>query len=155
MDVMTTHIQKLTTQQFSAKYEKITTLVKTITQLELEIDGQEQYAIRPNLRIQGLQDDARGEDVDKKVLTMINEGMGFYPPLTCTDLERSRRLGRAAPGQARPRAVIARFATERIRDAVYRCRGALKGFNDAQHPDFRIFDNEHLTARRAALCLGM
>ena len=102
LDVMTTQIQKLTTQ-LSAKDEKITTLMKTITQLELKIDGQEQCSRRPNLRIQGLQDDARGEDVDKKVLTMINERIGFNPPLTCTVIERSHRLGRAAPGHARPR----------------------------------------------------
>ena len=68
-----------------------------------------------------------------------------------TDLERSHRLGRVVPGQKRPRAVIVRFVSERMRDSVYRARGSLKGYNDGKEQHTRIFINEDLTARRATI----
>ena len=150
LDVLTAQMDNMT-RQLAAKDERIQTLEKTVLHLEGQLDAQEQYSRRSNLRIQGIMDDARGEDVEKKVLGVINKDMGFNPPLKATDLERSHRLGRVAPGQGRPRVVIVRFATERLRDAVYRCRGSLKGYNDAHHPDARIFINEDLTAKRATL----
>ena len=125
---------------------------KLLTELlERQLDAHEQYSRRPNLRIQGIPEDGRGEDVELKVLFVVNEKMGFYPPLRPTDIERSHRLGRAVSGQERPRAVIVRFGSERVRDSVYRARGSLKGHNDGKQQHARIFINEDLTARRATI----
>ena len=76
-----------------------------------------------------------------KVLSVVNEKMGFDPPLIPTDLERSHRLGRVVSGQKRPRAVIVRFVSERMRDSVYRARGSLKGYNDGKEQHTRILYN--------------
>ena len=84
---------------------------------------------------------------------VANEKMGFDTPLIPTDLERCHRLGRVVPGQKRPRAVIVRFVSERMRDSVYRARGSLKGYNDGKEQHTRIFINEDLTARRATICV--
>ncbi len=40
--------------------------------LELELDELQQYIRRPNLRIQGIEDDARGEDLERKLLAVRN-----------------------------------------------------------------------------------
>ena len=77
-------------------------LETTVNHLEQQLDAHEQYSRRPNLRVQGIPEDGRGEDVESKVLSVVNEKMGFDPPLIPTDLERSHRLGRVVSGQKRP-----------------------------------------------------
>ena len=135
----------------TAKDDTIRTVETTVHHLERQLDAHEQYSRRPNLRIQGIPEDGRGEDVELKLLSVVNENMGFNPPLRPTDIERSHRLGRAVSGQERPRAVIVRFGSERVRDSVYRARGSLKGHNDGKQQHARIFINEDLAARRAAI----
>ena len=40
--------------------------------LEFELDELQQYTRRPKLRIQGIEEDFRGEDLERKVLAVIN-----------------------------------------------------------------------------------
>ena len=150
LDTLTSKLESITTQ-LTAKDDTIHTLETTVHHLARQLDAHEQYSRRPNLRIQGIPEDGRGEDVELKVLSVVNEKMGFNPPLRPTDIERSHRLGRAVSGQERPRAVIVRFGSERVRDSVYRARGSLKGHNDGKQQHARIFINEDLTARRATI----
>ncbi len=53
-------------------------------------------------------------------------------------------------GQPRHRPIIARFRSERLRDAIYRSRFNLKTYNE-NHGGSMMSINEDLTARRAAL----
>ena len=150
LDTLTKKIELLT-DQLNEKDIKIEYLEKKADKLESQLDNLEQYSRRANLRIQGIHEDTAGEDIPRKVLHVINDEMGCHPPLTPTDIERAHRVGRAAAGMPRPRAVIVRFASERMRDVVYRSRGSLKGYNDAHQADARIYLNEDLTSRRATL----
>ena len=84
-------------------------------------------------------------------LNIIDEKMGFLPPIKCENIERCHRLGRQVDGQRQPRAVIVRFNSERLRDAVFRARGSLKDFNNTQERATRICLNEDLTAKCASL----
>ena len=139
--------------QLIEKDNVIKTLLQNVNQLETKIDHHEQYSRRANIRIHGVQEDVRGENVEAKVLNIINEKMGFLPPIKCENIERCHRLGRQVDGQRQPRAVIVRFNSERLRDAVFRARGSLKDFNNTQERATRIFLNEDLTAKRASLAL--
>ena len=150
LDTLTSKLESISIQ-LTAKDHIIHTLETTVNHLEQQLDAHEQYSRRPNLRVQGIPEDGRGEDVESKVLSVVNEKMGFDPPLIPTHLERCHRLGRVVPGQKRPRAIIVRFVSERMRDSVYRARGSLKGYNDGKEQHTRIFINEDLTARRATI----
>ena len=149
LDMLTTKLEQLT-EHLATKDVKIATLETTINKLETKIDDQEQYSRRANIRIQGIKEDVKGEDIETKVLHLPNKEMKLNPPLTSTDLERSHRLGRVAIDQVRPRTVV-RFRSERIRDAVFRSRETLKEFNANQLLPNRIYLNEDLTARRSSL----
>ena len=150
LDMLTTKLEQLT-EHLATKDAKIATLETTINKLETKIDDQEQYSRRANIIIQGIKEDVKGEDIETKVLHLLNKEMKLNPPLTSTDLERSHRLGRVAIDQVRPRTVIVRFRSERIRDAVFRSRGTLKEFNANQLLPNQIYLNEDLTARRSSL----
>ena len=95
------------------------------------------------------------ENVKDKVLTMINDNMGFHPPIQSVELERCHGLGRPVEGQGRPRTVIVRFNSERLSDQIYRSRGMLKGFNATNDPDKQIYLNEDLTTKRSELVYNM
>ena len=150
LDMLTTKLEQLT-EHLATKDAKIATLQTTVNKLETKIDDQEQYSRRANIRIQGIKDDVKGEDIESKVLHLLNKEMKLNPPLSSTDLERSHRLGRVAIDQVRPRTVIVRFRSERLRDVVLRSRGTLKEFNANQSQQNRIYLNEDLTARRSSL----
>ena len=139
------------TKQLTHKDEQLDILEKRIQTLEEEVDCQEQYSRRPNLRIQGIPEETNGT-TEQKVLLLINETMGFTPPLALTDVERAHRIGppKDKEGRPRKRPIIVRFRAERLRDSVFRARSKLKEHNQG-HPDARIFMNEDLTAHGASL----
>ena len=150
IDILNTTVATLSSQ-LREKYAKITLLEERLTKVEEDLDRCEQYSRRPNLRIQGLSDDVRGEDTERKVLYAINVNMGFKPPLEIDQIERCHRLGRVVVGQARPRVTIVRFTKERDRDAVFYARGMLKSYNSTQSNERKIYINEDLTSKRAML----
>ena len=76
--------------------------------LELELDELQQYTRRPNLRIQGIEEDIRGEDLERKVLAVINGQIKLDPPVERKDIERCHRLGRVNDQQNQPRTSIVR-----------------------------------------------
>ena len=90
-----------------------------MNELENKIDRHEQYSRRANTRIHGVLEDVRGE----KVPNIINEKVGFLPA----------------------RAVIVRFNSERLREAVFRARarGSLRDRNEQR--------GSSSTAKRASL----
>ena len=137
------------------KEQRIDQLETKVEHLEIALDSHERYSRRANLRINGIWDEAKGKIVDDKVLTVVNDNIGFHPPIQSVDLERCHRLGRPVEGQGRPITVIVRFNSERLRDQIYRSRGMLKGFNATNDPDKRIYLNEDLTTKRSKLVYKM
>ena len=125
----------------------IAELEKKVSTLELELEELQQYSRRPNLRLQGIEDDTRGEDLERKLLAVINGEMKLDPPVERKDIERCQRLGRVdgQQKQNQPRTTIVRFTSERVRDSVYRSRGTLKEYNSKRGVGSKVFINEDLT----------
>ena len=142
--------------QLSEKNARIKTLEDKVDALESDHDAVEQYSRRPNLRVQGVREMGDGEDTDAMILDLLNTKMSMDPPIERQHIERSHRLGRKLDHQdgrrdgahARPRVITVRFATERLRDEVFRARTKLKHHNK-EHRDNQIYLNDDLTMRRA------
>ena len=80
------------TTQLNIRDSRIDRLEKRLTKLEIDSDNQEQYTIRPNVRIHGFSE--QGDDTtDDNVLFVINNTLWLTPKLVLTDVERSHRLG--------------------------------------------------------------
>ena len=139
--------------QLAERDVHIAELEKKVSTLELELDELQQYSRRPNLRLQGVEDDTRGEDLERKLLAVINGEMKLDPPVERKDIERCHRLGRVdgQQKQNQPRTAIVRFTSERVRDSVYRSRGSLKEYNSKRGIGSRVFINEDLTRSRSKL----
>ena len=117
MDAMGRSIDNLTTQ-LASKEETISKLEKKIEALENSVDDTEQYTRRSNLIFRGFAELGRGEDTDARILALVNDEMDLAPPLQLADIARSHRLGAPRP-DARSRAIIVRFTSDRVRDTVY------------------------------------
>ena len=125
-----------------------------VSVLETSVDASEQYGRRANLRIQGIVESGAGagagEDACAKVLDVINSTMLLRPPLTDVDIERCHRLGRQTD-LTRPRTMIVRFRSEKLRDTVFNARGQLKTSNKSKEPAQRVYFNEDLTKGRSLM----
>lgn len=136
--------------QLEAKDERIVALESDVTKLKNLLDDQEQYSRRESLRFSGIAESINGEDTDQLVLDLVNKEMKLVPPLERDDIARSHRSGDKDKAQDGRRAILARFATYRIRDRVIRARRNLKTYNiKAKREDRpRVFINEDLTKQR-------
>lgn len=160
IDSLTNQVSHLS-DQLKGKDECIAALEKRVSTLESDLEKQEQYTRRANVRIQGIEENPNGENTDQLVLDLVNQSMKLAPPLEFKHIERSHRLGSRfdedgnlrmdEDGNPRNRAIIVRFNSERVRDTVYRARGQLKGFNQGRDQSKRVWINEDLTDTRAAL----
>ena len=108
-DLTNAKLTKLSAQ-LAERDEHIAELDKKVSTLEFELDELQQYTRRPNLRIQGIEEDFRGEDLERKVLAVINSHMKVDPPVERKDIERCHRLGRVDAQKNQPRTSIVRFA---------------------------------------------
>ena len=121
-----------------------------VSVLEASVDAFEQYGRRANLRIQGIVELGAGEDACAKVLDVINSTMLLRPPLNDVDIERCHRLGRQTD-LTRPRTMIVRFKSQKLRNTVYNARGQLNTSNKTKEPAQRVYINEALTKRRSLM----
>ena len=137
--------------QLAERDVHIAELEKKVSTLELELDELQQYSRRPNLRLQGVEDDTRGEGLERKLLAVTNGEMKLDPAVERKDIERCHRLGRVDGQQNQPRTAIVRFTSERVRDSVYRSRGSLKEYNSKRGIGYKVFINEDLTRSRSKL----
>ena len=152
IDLTNAKLTKLSAQ-LAERDEHIAELDKKVSTLEFELDELQQYTRRPNLRIQDIEEDFRGEDLERKVLAVRNSHMKVDPPVERKDIERCHRLGRVDAQKNQPRTSIVRFASERVRDSVYRSRGGggLKDYNSKRDVGSKVFINEDLTKSRSKL----
>ena len=137
-------------KKLDEKSQHIVMLETKVSGLECKLDDIEQYGRRSNLIFSGFAELPQGEDLEGKLLDIVNNVMGVTPPLQPSDIERVHRLGRKTD-TIRPRAVIARFVSGKTRDRVYRSRATLKTYNHSTDQHHKIFINEDLTAMRSNL----
>ena len=125
------------TSLLKKKEERIAVLETKMQKTEVNIDHQEQYSRRPNMRIHGVPEHGN-EDTTAIVMDVINSKMSFKPPL-----ESSHRVGPKLDQQdrVRSRPIIVGFQSENTRGAVLKARIRLKEHSEQQD----------LTVRRATL----
>lgn len=112
-----------------------------VEQLEGRADAAEQYSRRNCLRVAGVPED-QDENTDDYVMKLTGD-LGVDVALD--DIERSHRVGRPR-ATGRPRDIIVKFASYRVRRRVYgvRIQTKVKGF-------MGVFINEDLTKPRIQL----
>ena len=101
VDYLKTKIDKLATaiEQHDARIEY---LEKTVSTLETKLDGLEQYSRRANLRFQGLNETAGGEDVKGMIIDVINNDMVVTPLFQSVEIVHCHRVGQTPTKLARP-----------------------------------------------------
>lgn len=117
-------------------------LRQRVQKLEEAADSAEQYSRRNCLRITGAPE-ADNEDTDDFV---VNLARNIDVELCLQDIDRSHRLGRLQEDTTKPRDIIVKFATYRMRAKFYKARVLTKdrGFRG-------VFVNEHLTKPRSKI----
>ncbi|MEW8546532.1 MAG: hypothetical protein AB2693_23705, partial [Candidatus Thiodiazotropha sp.] len=116
-----------------------------VVKLEEAVDNAEQYSRRNCLRITGIQE-AENEVTDDVVISLARS---IDVELSLQDIDRSHRLGRPEPGDIgtrKPRDIIVKFATYRMRAKFYKARVLTKSRGHRG-----VFVNEHLTKTRGRL----
>ena len=114
-------------------------LKERVSNLEFASDKQEQYSRRNCLRISGVKEH-EGEETDKIVIDLCNS-IGVR--LSEADIDRSHLIGRQIG--SKPRQLIVKFTSYRMRRSVYKARSAMKTTNN------NVFINEDLTRVRNKL----
>ena len=105
--------------------QAMSTLVKRLSQrqanMEAKLIDQEGRARRDNIRIYGIPEDAEGDNVSLFLENLLKESLGF-PPGTELKIERAHRAPVPKPTdpQAKPRSIIAKFASYRVKEEVIR-----------------------------------
>lgn len=93
-----------------------------IQQISEKTDANEQYSRRNSVRISGMRE-SEGENTDKLVLALCNNGMKLSPPLEMCDIDRSHRVGKKSD-KARP--LLVKFVSYKRKSQLMKMRGALK-----------------------------
>ena len=80
-------------KESAAKDEKIATLQRQVTELEIKMDDHEQHGRRDSVRIFGLSEISSGT-TDEKVLRLCNKRMKLSPPLSIEEISVSHQVGK-------------------------------------------------------------
>ena len=88
-----------------------------------KLDDQEQYSRRTSLRIVNNWPEDKNENTDDKVLDLVNNKLQL--DLEKEDIDRSHRVGPKARN-GRPRPIIVRFVSHRMKAKVYKAKGRLR-----------------------------
>ena len=102
------------TSLLKKKEKRIAVLETKIQKMEENIDHQEQYSRRPNMRIHGVPEHDN-EDTTTIVMDVTNSKMSFKPSLESSQLERTHcvRPKLDQQGRVRSRTIIVRFKKTR------------------------------------------
>ena len=92
----------------------INELEQQVNSLETDLEGLEQYSGRTNLQLQGIPDTANGEDIEAKIMDIVNNQIGLTPPLETNETVRCHLMGRT-PNK---RSILVKFHSERRRDVI-------------------------------------
>ena len=135
-------------EQLREKDSEIEALKETIQMQQTKLDDLEQHGRRDSLRVAGIPENPDHDDTDAAVLEVC-QLMKMDPPLEAKDIAVSHRVGKQRQGQHRQ--ILVKFATRNVRERVFRAKSALKDVNSDSNSGRKIFINEDLTQRRAAL----
>lgn len=94
--------------------------------IDKRIDDLEQYSRRNNLRVFGVHE-VQGEDTDTLLLDLFRNKLNLT--ITLNELDRSHRVGKPVSGSGRPRPILVKFISYRIRAQIFTNKKMLKGSN--------------------------
>ncbi|KAK5645249.1 hypothetical protein RI129_006549 [Pyrocoelia pectoralis] len=110
------------TEQLLSVRTEVDTTKKQVSELEYKIDDLEQYTRRNNLRIFGVTEE-RNENKDVKLKQLFESKLGIK--INTVDIDRSHRVGKNVG--PRPRAIIVKFVSYRVRQQIFNNKKRLKG----------------------------
>ena len=139
IDQLNTKIDSLTTENKALK-EDNEKLKTSVSRLEGEAEAAEQYSRRNCIRVSGVRETVN-ENTDEIVLDMSR---ALSLELNISEIDRSHRIGRRT--ESKPRDIIVKFSTYRVRQRVYKARTKLKDSGYAG-----VFINEDLTKYRSTI----
>lgn len=95
--------------------------------IEKNVDAQEQYSRRECLRLGGIAEE-KNENIEAKVLKVLNNKLELNPPLIPSDVARVHRIGSYNPERPNvPRQTIIKFSSYRVRARVFTNKKKLAG----------------------------
>ena len=109
---------------------------------QTKLDDLEQHGRRDSL-VAGIPENPDHDDTDAAVLEVC-QLMKVDPPLEAKDIAVSHRVGKQRQGQHKN-------ATQNVRERVFRAKSALRDVNSDANSGRKIYINEDLIQRRAAL----
>ena len=128
--------------QLCGEYEeKILKLQEENKVLQTNLDRLEQYSRRCNIRMFGVEDSVRDNDLESKVIEIFQNKMNIT--ITADQIDRCHRVG---PNTSKSRPVIVKFTNYKSKATVYNNKKQLKGS--------KIVIAEDLTSVRYQLLRG-
>ena len=135
---------------------------KKVATLELQCDDLEQYSRRNSLRIEGIPE-RKDEDVVGTVMGVLN-AMHLEPGVTIDSIDRVQRLGVWKQSNTKPRVMLVKLSTYRVRQHIFSAKKKLKtisltprsheesqGASTPNNAQAKLFINEDLTQYRSKL----
>ena len=136
-------------QRLQEKQEQLEGICRELSarnnDLAWELDSQEQYGRRNCLLCHGVAEPPQGmrirENTDAAVIDIMTNKLGLQ--VNDTDLDRSHRVGRKTQRSTKPRPIIVKFVTYKVRAEVFRSKRGLKKTG--------LGNTESLTRKKAQL----
>ena len=137
------------------KDSRIADLEQKINNLEMKADEQEQYSRRNSLRMSEVEED-ENENVNQKVLDILNSKLDLESPVSIDNIDRIHRVVKRYPNKNR--SILIKFATYEARRNIYLNRRKLYSSSltedaakNTTPAEPKIYLNEDLTKLRSTL----
>ncbi|ELU18817.1 hypothetical protein CAPTEDRAFT_210285 [Capitella teleta] len=131
--------------ELKAKDATIQKLDNKVSDLEIQVEGLEQYSRRNRIQLTGLPEDSE-EDIIECTLGVFNTNMKMDPPVLINEIDRIHCVGKVTAAVPRSRGVLIKFSTYHSRSRIMKARSALKFGSRPISSAF--FLNEDLTRQR-------
>lgn len=109
------------TTRMTTLEQRVTQVGQPITNIQRKMDEMETRMRRQNLKLDGMPESIRAEDVRQKVISICQKLVPDMQDRLTRDIDVAHRLGRRTDAQegSRPRTVIMHFVSRDCRDAVW------------------------------------
>ncbi|CAL9706167.1 unnamed protein product [Knipowitschia caucasica] len=119
-------------EKLQAVEDVITGMLKIQEQLQDKLTDQEWRSRRDNVRIYGIPEQATGDTNSKTMITFVDKLLREkleIPPSVNLQIERAHRaLAPKPPPDAKPRSILVKFLSFRVKEEVIRSAWQMKGF---------------------------
>ena len=113
-------------------------------------DDLEQYSRKNSLRIDGVVEPPNENSTHDTVLSFCNDALKLSPPITIEDIDDGHRLRKKDDNASdKPRTMIVKFQSQRVRRQVYGARLKLKDVNKARAEARRVLAHSTTNAASA------